>query len=603
MAFERRQPSVELRAFLDPLKPGSYFDCGEARLHGIDDALEAEAIRRGRDVGEDEFQLVATDGGLIFCRASISFAIAARWKDLNVGRPVGTDMGGTVLLPIRWPTHGELEFSVSRRLGSNVFRRWLQIQAQATRRHKVELEVKEDQREALGVTTDHGLVGVLAGQAVAEAIDGDEPPSQQGQSVDDWIDSFGASEDLGRQELDLRDLEPRDVKLQDEETAINLDQLDANGHRPIGGPDFVGGPRPVNGSQLVQPTEPVHAPEPEPDHDLPEAQESEPANSEWLTLDEELVGSWVDDRVSTPTAKPSVRLQLGDEHPTSDPFEFRRQPRANPKKDDDDWLENFEFVEAKRPSSRREVDPDSSATQFMARTADGTEVFPDDPIDDGFGSRNSDSPVDIRDNGIHKMPAPEIQGARLHRPPAAAEPDFPEPMNIRSAVLAQAGDTPIVELLRHYRLPILAAVSVLAIVLLVIIGLIAGGRDTDSSTGVSAAALAESSTITTTVGQESSVAEEQPESFDSGSTTETTAPQSALRVETTGVQICHSNYGGCVPVAADVDCEGDGDGPAFQTEPVAVFGDDVYDLDTDDDRQACEPDQPLASADPGSEDG
>ena len=65
------------------------------------------------------------------------------------------------------------------------------------------------------------------------------------------------------------------------------------------------------------------------------------------------------------------------------------------------------------------------------------------------------------------------------------------------------------------------------------------------------------------------------------------------------MQICHSNYGGCVPVAADVDCEGDGDGPAFQATPVAVFGDDVYGLDTDDDREACEPDQPRLDASGG----
>ncbi len=61
------------------------------------------------------------------------------------------------------------------------------------------------------------------------------------------------------------------------------------------------------------------------------------------------------------------------------------------------------------------------------------------------------------------------------------------------------------------------------------------------------------------------------------------------------VAICHSNYGGCVPVAADVDCVGDGDGPAFLSEPVVVFGEDVYDLDTDDDREACELGQPLAT--------
>jgi hypothetical protein len=52
---------------------------------------------------------------------------------------------------------------------------------------------------------------------------------------------------------------------------------------------------------------------------------------------------------------------------------------------------------------------------------------------------------------------------------------------------------------------------------------------------------------------------------------------------------CDPNYGGCVPVASDVDCEGGGgDGPAFLSRPVEVTGSDVYGLDSDDDGVACE---------------
>jgi len=58
--------------------------------------------------------------------------------------------------------------------------------------------------------------------------------------------------------------------------------------------------------------------------------------------------------------------------------------------------------------------------------------------------------------------------------------------------------------------------------------------------------------------------------------------------------LCNSNYSGCVPDVSDVDCEGDGDGPAFLSEPVVVLGTDVYSLDTDDDRAACEQDQPAS---------
>jgi hypothetical protein len=53
---------------------------------------------------------------------------------------------------------------------------------------------------------------------------------------------------------------------------------------------------------------------------------------------------------------------------------------------------------------------------------------------------------------------------------------------------------------------------------------------------------------------------------------------------------CDSNYsGGCVPVATDVDCAGgSGDGPGYVQGPVTVVGEDVYDLNRDDDNIACD---------------
>jgi len=51
---------------------------------------------------------------------------------------------------------------------------------------------------------------------------------------------------------------------------------------------------------------------------------------------------------------------------------------------------------------------------------------------------------------------------------------------------------------------------------------------------------------------------------------------------------CHPNYGGCVPIAEDVDCWGSGDGPEYVAVAVLVFGSDVYDLDPDEDGLACE---------------
>jgi hypothetical protein len=44
-----------------------------------------------------------------------------------------------------------------------------------------------------------------------------------------------------------------------------------------------------------------------------------------------------------------------------------------------------------------------------------------------------------------------------------------------------------------------------------------------------------------------------------------------------------------VPIASDVDCAGgSGDGPAFVRGPVTVIGEDIYDLDRNDDGIACE---------------
>jgi hypothetical protein len=52
---------------------------------------------------------------------------------------------------------------------------------------------------------------------------------------------------------------------------------------------------------------------------------------------------------------------------------------------------------------------------------------------------------------------------------------------------------------------------------------------------------------------------------------------------------CDPNYGGCVPVASDVDCAGgSGNGPKYVTGPVRVTGSDVYDLDRDGDGVACD---------------
>jgi resuscitation-promoting factor RpfB len=75
------------------------------------------------------------------------------------------------------------------------------------------------------------------------------------------------------------------------------------------------------------------------------------------------------------------------------------------------------------------------------------------------------------------------------------------------------------------------------------------------------------------------------------------AKQPRTQVTTVGTKVeesesseCDPNYsGGCVPIASDVDCAGgSGNGPAYVRGPVTVVGDDVYDLDRDNDGLGCE---------------
>ena len=62
-----------------------------------------------------------------------------------------------------------------------------------------------------------------------------------------------------------------------------------------------------------------------------------------------------------------------------------------------------------------------------------------------------------------------------------------------------------------------------------------------------------------------------------------------VAVGTKAKRQCDSNYGGCVPIASDVDCAGgSGNGPAYVSGPVKVIGADIYDLDRDGDGYGCD---------------
>jgi hypothetical protein len=55
---------------------------------------------------------------------------------------------------------------------------------------------------------------------------------------------------------------------------------------------------------------------------------------------------------------------------------------------------------------------------------------------------------------------------------------------------------------------------------------------------------------------------------------------------------CDPNYAGCVPLAADVDCAGEGDGPAHVTGPIQVIHEDHFGLDPDHNGTACDHEPP-----------
>ena len=650
MAFERRQPSVDLRAFLDPLKPGDYFDCGEARLYGIDEALEEEALRRGRAVGDDQFQLVATDGGLIFCRASIMFAIAARWKDLTIGRPQEGNRPGQAVVPINWPTHGNLQFTVSRRLGSNVFRRWLQLQAQATRRSQVEQDARFERSASVPSAPINGhspLPDGNGGPADGPAGDDHHEPGRQPVSSSGRIGAAGE-----QQPIDLRRVEPAD--------GGGVADLEA-------GNDLAGGAPSPTGSLGMNEPHPNGVTLQLDDSDreairyatrreqgrnrrfrngatspVADGGTQEAAVDPLATLDAAVVDEWVDDRVPG-RARTAPRRDMprpGEGEPTIDPFTAGSSTTEPPSADrgtrrsrppaatGDDAPGRAVRFEARTTgdtdaTGHSEVadhadvgDDDAMATQFMARTVDGTEIFPG--RGDGSGPRSQPGERvaavdDDPDRSPPLMPVPEIKSARLQH--AEPEESVVGPrLDIRSTLLAGRQDSDWVELLRQRQVVILAVVTVLALVAIAFIGYVSAD-DGDAGTNLDTGAVADPaaadqgdvggatndpgsasgaagddagiSTPSTTIGSEASG---DAETVVGQSTVQT------LRVSSTSVQICHSNYGGCVPVAADVDCEGDGDGPAFQVAPVAVFGEDVYGLDTDQDREACEPDQPRATA-------
>ncbi len=675
--MERQTPSGGLRQFLDPLNPGDYFDHGPARLYGIDEVLELEARRRGRRLGEDEFQLVATDGGLIFCRASICFAIAARWRDLALHRPgKRPDESGRVDLPVDWPTHGQLTFTVSPRLGSNIYRRWLHLREQDDKRAQV---AGENGLEVARNTDPNNPVTVVLDEDTKLAIMGELAPDDAEESFlnDSVIDDGALSDvldetaadglpsvaktddgavadlnepvrgdeasqlDLTRMATEVADstLLPRPVRWTEPGLELTggetlfvvpergdvdgrsatsaLSTIDPNGlnlqldaaFRPdpsipaddhptdlmpsVDRADVAGDPGAAVDDIRVDGVEGAEdlGADLEPDGEDADGLESDGQEPERHEID----GEFADDLVTSVDPNQTIRQEIDREQvDVGDLLHFDDEDCSAAPLADDDAVEDSVFA-VQTPAVPA---PASVATGGRGRAKSATHSGP--------GVRDADTAI-----GSYKRPD---------------GPDLPSlPRSIGSKPFAGGigtsvdGDTTLAEIWHRNKVSILAGVSLIVLLVVALSSLLNRGRDggdveagSDSDITIPERSgsislptedpLASTSTTQpraplvieglTTIGDG---VEADSGAAEADEATSTVDPNAGADGQSGDVAICHSNYGGCVPVAADVDCVGDGDGPAFLSEAVVVFGEDVYDLDTDDDREACELGQPLST--------
>lgn len=613
--LERQKPSGELRQFLDPLNPGIYFDHGPARLYGIDEVLELEAKRRGRILGDDEFQLVATDGGLIFCRASICFAIAARWRDLTLGRPAErADGSGRVDLPVDWPAHGQLTFTVSPRLGSNIYRRWLHVKEQDGRRSQVADGPSDDAGPA-GDPDDSSTI-VLDNEAKMSMVEDLTPVSvvpDAGRDADPDIDLADVEGELDPTADDV-------YEAVDDDGGLGVvDEATRNGFEPRPwtepGLELAGGETLFVEPERGTPDEDFHAMSTVDPAQLVAAGRIEPPSVEVEALDEiePLTPIDVDiadvdsadvglDDVAADEDGADPSDVLGDVEAPIDPNQTIRRPA------------NFDVAGI---GSLESLGDDAAVSDSVFALESPMPAANDGSRAAGVGPGIRDSDGEL---GSFREPIPSAGEGAPMEVRSSRSGGYTRGLSGNSAV---DGDTTLAEIWHRNKVSILAGASLIVLLIVALSSLL--GRD-DAGTEVDAGA--DEDVEITIPDRSDSIS--LPAGDESG-TTSTTEPRAPLVIEglttavagesgTVGstvagaagevgadstepandgqsgdVAICHSNYGGCVPVAADVDCVGDGDGPAFLSEPVVVFGEDVYDLDTDDDREACELGQPLST--------
>jgi len=508
-----------LQEFLDPLDPGDYFDCGRARLHGLDDALLDEARSRGREVGDDDFLLVASDAGLFFCRPSISFAISARWDEITLIRPRGDD---PVLLPVTWPRHGELKFTVSKRLAANIFRRWLQLRMHADRKkrqtgqHPVVLRTEARSGRGVGRRLD---------QDRDDGLDLGRAPGA-GESDTEVENGGPTNGELNDPEPELEGVELQDLELEDPD----LEDLEVRGAANKGG-----------GFEDIE-----HLLSDEVDTDPPFPLES--ADGDAADPASAAVGS-------TPTP-----AETSDGLPFLEPV--GEQPAAGTLAD-----EQLERVAVPRttmaPSSWVGSAVSLAASLVVISTVvliatvsasiwRGTSGTPSIVLAAGEGEAATAAPPATIDHERYRSPSDAAAGS-----------------DVAAGIDGPAGDDQADQ----------------------------ANELAPSSAGGASQSIPSSSQQLLAVPTDgpvgSSGSEPKPESESAGD------PDVALR--------CSSNYSGCIPdvddtAGADVDCIGQGDGPFFAETEVMVLGDDIYGLDSDGDRLACEADQldrgPLSTGAP-----
>jgi hypothetical protein len=689
-------------------------------------------------VGDDSFQLVATDMGLIYCRPSISFAIAARWDEVTLVRPHGED---PVVLPINWPTHGELKFTVSKRLAGNVFRRWLQLRMQTerqARREKAErfnlrptgptatssrsgpgdtitdpsgewelvtevepahrepaepiMQAMPDRRDRGGaarrrrqnnegkakrrlrregatVSMPPGLEGVerriaSSRSRVEEAgvpkpvrrrastAAPPMPPAAPARPATEAPPTVAAQSATGLEPRELgsrigaevtthipeklaRSIK-RDVSTADEAdrgTDSTAEAVDPDGHDapdPLVADQGVSAPEPVVAERGVADLEPVVAERGAtgPGSVVEGVDPNVDAGPE-VGGDANRHGSAVEARVAAIETVHAPPPGSGFEAPgptfrgAVDDATGRMETHHAHKVEEAEEVEEVEAAEQTEVAKETEVAEAAEGPGPVEQSESGSEFGsevevpdPEPPVEsplaevtdtvalpDGDWSM-ADGPQPIR------MPTPEPPVA-LDEPPLTTPPSWiGSPVSIVGAMVVISTFVLITAVtISSYRRGAESAQGSI------------DGTGTGMAASDTAGAAAPRPTIdhqrfnpaaqpNLTVepaggplAPQATVGSEAVPSSDTtvaGSTDAVSVPpQDGGPTEATELQgaprLCNSNYSGCIPDVSDVDCPGDGDGPLFATEPAVVMGQDVYELDTDGDGEACEADQPPHS--------